>query len=335
MRTIARQNLARDSRVLIHDRNAFTLVELLVVIAVIAILIALLIPAVQAVRETARRAHCANNVRQLTLAVMQFEEIRKRFPPGFQLTGNNGDNGGAMWSAFILPHLEQTPLYNTIDVKNGPWWDGTPGGDAMATRLPVFQCPTADLDIVQFDYTSNLDRIPCSYLGCCSGLNDSESGDLPWAGMNEYGDYAESDGIFYQNSKTRHSEIKDGLSNTFLLGESLPDQYFVDIDHAGNPQKVDHWYIGSRELHSYEIYATSLSAEVSECLGSTKCRINALKIVDADINEKELSFGSAHRVGVNMAFADGHIEYVIETIDPKIWSALGSRDNGEIATYDK
>ncbi len=308
-------------------RCAFTLVELLVVIAIIGILIGLLLPAVQQVREAARRTQCANNLKQQMLAALSYEDAQGEFPPGFTHPSQT------MWSAYILPFVEQGNLYNTIDI-NGPWTSGDGGTAAnvaaLGTYIPLFQCPSSGIPRSQFDPFVDSERVPCCYLACCSGLLDRESGELPWAGMAADDIYPESDGMFFMNSKTLHASVKDGLSNTVMIGESLPDQDQFDVDLGGNVQKVDHWYIGSREFGLYPYISGYDSNEVSECLGSTAVRINSLKIVDAPADHKELSFGSAHAQGANIGFGDAHVKYISETIDPVIWSAVGSRNNGEV-----
>src|ERR1044072_3020233 len=96
-------------------RNAFTLVELLVVIAVIGILVALLLPAVQAAREAARRGQCANNMRQLAIGLINYENAKKYLPPGGVSQGDGGIPSGAVWSIFILPYVEEQALYDKYD----------------------------------------------------------------------------------------------------------------------------------------------------------------------------------------------------------------------------
>ena len=309
-----------------HQRIAFTLVELLVVIAIIGILIGMLLPAVQAIRESARRTHCSNNVRQIALAMLNYEESHKHLPPGFSHPGMT------MWSGFILPQFEQQNLYEKISLE-GPWRNQTATNPenpaALSVQLNYMQCPSANIDRVQYDPLIDADRVPSCYLGCASGLLNRESGEKPWAGMDFYDGLPASDGVFYLNSRTRLSEIMDGQSNTVMVGETIPDQYLWGEDYSGNRQKVDHWYIGSGELSNYLELEEYQSAEVSECLGSTACPINSLKIPESNINDKELCFGSAHWGGVNMGFADGHVRFLVETVDPKIYSALGSRSGSE------
>ena len=296
------------------------------VIAIIGILVALLLPAVQQVREAARRTQCANQLKQLVLGTLNYETTRREFPPGVSHPFDT------MWSAFILPYIEERNLYDTIDVQ-GYWSADTtthPANlDALGQVLLVYQCPSAPIEPAQYDPSMQADRVTSCYLACASGLRDREAGDLPWCGMDKYQGYPASDGIFYMNSRTRQAEITDGLSHTVLIGETLPDQTFVDQDFSGNAQKVDHWIIGSREIMDYPTALPIGSNELSECLGSTAVPPNAMELVDAPIDFKELCYGSAHPTGLNMGFADGHITFLVESIDPEIYRALGTRAGRE------
>ena len=325
------EGLVKKLPVTASQRTAFTLVELLVVIAIIGILIGMLLPAVQMVREAARRVQCANNIKQQTLALLNFEGVNEHLPSGFSTPAMT------MWSTYILPFIEQNNLYVGLDIE-GPWSSvaaTNPNNPAaMGVYIGIFQCPSANVDQLQFDSYAGTQtyRVPCCYLACASGLMDRESGELPWCGMGPYQDYDGSDGIFYQNSQTRVADILDGLSHTIMVGESLPDQDVWYKDSYGNNQKIDHWYIGSGELAAYPQMAASGSGECSECVGSAACPINSIKNPDAAADDMELSFGSQHSQGVNMGFADGHCRFVRETVDPTIWSALGTRSNGETNT---
>lgn len=306
-------------------RSAFTLVELLVVIAIIGILIGMLLPAVQMVRESARRVQCANQLKQQCLALLNYESAHQHFPSGFEHPSMT------MWSGKILPFLEQQNLYDSLTL-DGPWTVSSGATqanlDAQSTILAVFRCPSASIPEIQRDPLIGADRTPSCYLACASGLNNRESGDKPWVGMGAEDGFASSDGIFFFNSATRIADIRDGTSTTVLVGESLPDQDLFGTDYSGNPQKVDHWYIGSGELETYAGYPGN-SAEVSECLGSTACPINSLKIESSPINDKELCFGSNHPQGVNIGFADGHIQFLTSDIDATTWAAVGSRNGRE------
>ncbi len=319
-------------------RGGWSLVELLVVLAVIGILAALLLVAVQAVREAARRAHCASQIRQIATAMAGYEAATGCFPPGCSYPGM------AMWSAFLLPFIEQNNLAESIDLK-GPWGSSAAltqpsNQSALGTWIALLQCPSAGLPRTQWDNIALVDRTPCSYLACASGTNDRESGLKPWCGMHVWQDpnsgvtYPPSDGIFYMNSRTRHTELGDGLSHTMLIGESVPDQDVQGDDFAGHWQKVDHWFIGSPELFDYTYLGETGSSEVSECLGSTAAPINALREGGLSINERELSFGSCHPAGVQIGMADGHVRMISQAMDRAAWSALGTRYSRSPAALD-
>lgn len=317
---------------MVGRRVGFTLIELLVVIAIIVILLSLTLPAVQYAREAARRMACANKLKQLSIATLNYESAWRRFPAGFSSPGMT------MWSGYLLPQLEQSTLYDRLE-KDGPWTGATAKEEnvqSLGFLLSIFRCPSSDQPDIQFDPLVQVNRVPCSYLAVASGLCDRESGNFPWAGMDRFETYAESDGIFYLNSKTRVAQIRDGTSNTALIGETFVDQDTWGTDFAGNPQKLDHWYIGSGELLSYQesIDIGYYSGEVSECLGSTAAPINAWNREDTTTDQKELGFGSLHPAGINMAFADGHVSFVDENIAPEIWSALGTRKGHDSVSHE-
>src|SRR5437868_1095051 len=126
-------------------KKAFTLVELLVVIAIIGVLVALLLPAIQAAREAARRAQCKNNLKQIGLALHNYESARRAFPPGFISTPKNnvlnaeGTGPGWGWGAYILPHLEESATFQQIDFKKNvtdPLYD-----QLRINTLESFRCP--------------------------------------------------------------------------------------------------------------------------------------------------------------------------------------------------
>lgn len=302
----SRGGCRRRSRV---ARLGFSLVELLVVIFIIGVLIALLIPAVQAARESARRTTCQNNLKQIGLALTTHHDQRRSFPAGFNSTT------GMLWSGFLLPQLELTNLYKTLQ-PNQPWvTPNTPNHDACATYLPVFQCPSSNSPR-HLDAQGILDRSPCTYLGCASGTVARESGAKPHLGdpgMN---------GVLFRDSEMRMADITDGASSTIIVGESL---FRFDIsapNYDGADQVIDHWHIGSPE-------AKSGSDEASEAVGSTRARINAVFDDTLPVDEREQCFSSRHPTGVQVAFADGHIEFISETIEPSVWSKLGTRNGGE------
>ena len=162
------------------SNRAFTLVELLVVIAIIGILIFLALPAVQAARETARRSQCLNNIRQLGLAMQNYDAANKSLPAGFHWPD------GTMWSALVLPQLGEEPLYNTLEFGAGWGEDDSPNEQACCTVVSIFRCPSADAPL-HTDSEGIPRRVPCTYLACASGKVVRESGSSPRAGDAEFG----------------------------------------------------------------------------------------------------------------------------------------------------
>jgi prepilin-type N-terminal cleavage/methylation domain-containing protein len=192
-------------------RNAFTLIELLVVIAIIGILMALLLPAVQKVREAAARIQCENNLKQIGLGLHGYHDANKGLPPGYRASGPYVDGAtdtspGWGWAAFILPYLEQDPVYRQLNlsqpIQNSP---------AIQTMLPVFLCPSDLTPQSPFSVPDGFGNTVClaaptSYAACC-GSDASDTRDPT------------GNGVFYRNSRIRMVDIKDGTSETIMVGE--------------------------------------------------------------------------------------------------------------------
>ncbi len=294
--------------------RGFTLVELLVVIAIIGILVALLLPAVQAAREAGRRIQCANNLHQLVIASHNYHDVHLVFPPGF-LFEDPVTLEGPLWSAMLLPQLEQDVLFNTLQFGS-PWDDdGQPNELACGTYISAFRCPSS-VAVRHMTIQGITDRVPSNYLGCATGIAIRESGPDPRASNFNL------DGVYYNNSSTRIADVLDGTSSTVAIGEAEFDVTARGIDHGGTTHIVDHWYIGSPSINA---------SEVSECLASTAVPVNAVFDETAFIDARELCFSSRHPGGAQVSFADGHVSIVSETIDAIVWAGLGTRAHGEVA----
>jgi len=237
----------------LRRQEGFTLVELLVVIAIIGILVALLLPAVQSAREAARRMQCSNNLKQIALSSHNFHDTYKRLPPGIlaQDSKYNSITGGHQYVGhlvYLLPFLEQQNVYDLIvgaldiNVDHYPggtygtatpiaeWW--TVGGSwaAANTRIPGFECPSANpysnQNTAAYLRTNNLtidigfwstnyqDLGRTNYAGCAGGIGESHL-DAGWAAYK---------GLFWPRSKNRFADMIDGTSNTIAFGEVLGDR---------------------------------------------------------------------------------------------------------------
>jgi len=206
-------------------RKAFTLVELLVVIAIIAILIGLLVPAVQKVRESGNRVQCQNNLKQIGIAMHAYHGANKAFPRGYLATGAFVDGAtdttpGWGWGAYILPYLEQAPLFEQLNFGQ-PVQSST----AIATVIPTYICPSDYVGTGVFAVTDVNWNTICmagatSYAGCCGGSYTTTAGTVSTVstttGMNDTG---VGNGILYRNSSIRLTDITDGTSNTVLVEE--------------------------------------------------------------------------------------------------------------------
>lgn len=298
-------------------RTAFTIVELLVVISIIGVLAGLLLPAVQAAREAARRIQCANNLRQMGLALHQYHGTHRRFPAGVVFPNR------VMWSAQLLPQLEQGPLYSTLDFSQ-PFDDDTkPNGKACTQYLSIYRCPSSNSpEHVSVQGIDN--RVPCNYLAVASGTATRDYGQV-----NQHVGRLNQDGFMFINSSTGMNGLLDGSSQTLAIGECLFHSDITGPDATGTNQIIDHWYIGTSDMGGA---GSNWIGEASEALGSTGVGMNNMDDGSIAIDEKEISFDSNHPGGVQFVFGDGHVTMLSETIDRKIYSALGTRAGGEVVS---
>lgn len=285
---------------MIRTRAAFTLVELLVVIAIIAVLVGLLLPAVQAAREAARRAHCANNLRQLGIGLHNYHEARGSFPSGVVSDRPNWANPHWSWSSFLLPYLEQQPLYQAMGVTMREFGNGVslaaPSAETQL-RLSVFVCPSdtgPDLNHRKgFHATSNYRGIS----GTQVLLTTS------------YDAMADQNGVFYLNSTVSTSAILDGSSNTLAIGEcslSPQDQGHVATLWAGMRGTLDG--------------VTYISDAVWFITSDPEWRING---------SADQAFSSRHPGGAQFLFADASVHFLKETMDGPTLQRLVSRNDGQ------
>lgn len=307
-------------------RRGFTLVELLVVIAIIGVLVGLLLPAVQSAREAARRIQCTNQVKNLGLAMHNHHDSQNAFPFGFH-------RFETLWSAPVLPYVEETALYDTLIFQEGGLgnWNavGSPNRVACGTLVSVFRCPSMAVP-EHIDNNGIPGRVPTSYR-VCGGSNIwsddistlSRGGSLVPAGAKALEEYP-LNGIFYGESKTTMGGIKDGTSKTIMIGESYTDPTYVK-----DGQGMDYWLFGAPQIGAWRPGGIG-GTEYSEGVGSTGPRMNSRLDPTIPGTIMEMSFGSYHPAGAIFGFADGSVRFLVEDMDYIVYQGMGSRNGGEI-----
>jgi prepilin-type processing-associated H-X9-DG protein/prepilin-type N-terminal cleavage/methylation domain-containing protein len=320
-----------------RSRAAFTVIELLVVIAVIGVLMGLLLSAVQKVRESANRAKCQNNLRQIGLALHDYHAQRETFPPGVDDPNQSPPNGYHTcwsWMATLLPYIEQENLWKQADdwahsgsFSQAYWWPWggalqtppTPPNPALRQRIALYNCPS---DARQL--TTQFETIgPGTW-----SVTVAFTGYQGVSGVR--GDYIAPDdqrmtGILYVASRTRIADITDGTSNTLLVGERPPS---ADLSFGW-------WFAGS----GYEVLnATVWSGTGDVVLGAREygyanalgCPASKVGFQAGRLDDPcdQVHFWSMHPGGGNFLFADGAVKFLAYSIDPLL-PALATRAGGE------
>jgi prepilin-type N-terminal cleavage/methylation domain-containing protein/prepilin-type processing-associated H-X9-DG protein len=311
-------------------RSAFTLIELLVVIAIIAVLMGLLMPAVQKVREAAARLQCQNNLKQIALAAHAYHDEYKRLPSGVNLPISF--QSGAVrptnflytsglitqppmagkfisWPEALLPYLEQTNSYLSLDLTQREYANTNGPDSPGAHMLEILICP--------------VDNLPASGV-----TTYTTGGKTYYFGMTSYGAnggtrswYISSmttDGVFWINSSVRLTDISDGTSNTLFFGERYhKDDVYTEIATTGG-------------------WAWANYDAPEDCILSTPVPINyklppgtKLGWPNYPEDDRVCAFGSAHPAGANFALADGSVRFISDEISLPLLQALSTRAGGE------
>lgn len=295
-------------------RCAFTLVELLVVIAIVGALVALLLPAVQMAREAARRSQCANNLRQIGLALANYESANGMFP-----TRTTAIGIGRRTALFtrLLPYVEQGALFDRYDFTVH-WYD-PPNTGLIQTPLAVFNCPSTPRK-KRVDTSVTNGANPPRACGDYGELNDVEATSLFSLGLIDAATNATPNGALQDNFKNcRLADFVDGTAQTLLVGECAgrPDMYRFRKPVPGSIVSGAGW---ADFQQGYTLHGASPSTGLTP--GS--CSINCT-------NSNELY--AFHPGGAHVVFADAHVELLAATMDIRVIARLVTIAAGEVAAW--
>jgi len=340
--------------------RGFTLIELLVVIAIIAILVSLLLPAVQQAREAARTTQCRNNLKQIGLALHNYHDAHRTFPPAYVgspvVSGtafgvtfpddNLNGPSGLGWGALILPFIEQSVLYQQLD-SSVPLWAPQQAA-AIRTKVNAFLCPSATGGDNGFElrrYTTGSNESPGDPLPYSPGIFLSHSHYVtmagtqgPWARPTAYsadfsvaepvsgGGSATINGAFFRNSRIRISDVTDGTSNTVFAGEHtsrLSDKTWVGaVPYSVTCRKVN------------GVVTDDCDSAGALLQGHSGPDLHDLpQVIIHQPNHPARhsdQLESDHSGGCNCLLGDGSVRFVSQYLDGFVWAGLCTRAGGEV-----
>ena len=330
-------------------RRAFTLIELLVAIGVVAILVTLLLPAVQQAREAARRSQCKNNLKQIGLALHNYESTFGVFPPFFVSGGGNptriaDERKGANWLTLLLPQMEQQGLYDAWDMNAAPHQN-----EGRSRRLPALLCPS----------DPQTEGEPCAYAGggwargsygmnvspCRFGVGQTLSPSDP---KFDYFNGAPG-GFGAVNSRVALRDFTDGASNTIAVDEIRVGVNAQDLRGSwampGLGSGVAGFFGDANQPNSPAPFADDMeNCAATGQLGSTASGMGCFNTgTGPDSSTGQMTARSAHPGGVQVVLADGAVRFIAETIEygrgslfacdrdeVGLWQALHTREGGEL-----
>jgi prepilin-type N-terminal cleavage/methylation domain-containing protein len=327
-------------------RAGFTLIELLVVIAIIAILVALLLPAVQQAREAARKAQCQNNLKQIGLALHNYESATRLLPPSFVVDDAASGTTGGQWSVHVrlLPFLDQLSLEDLVDFEQA--YSGDTASLAVRTfRVPTYLCPSEIRDEVRLDGSGNEIHYPVNY-----AFNGG-----PWYVWSN-GSREPGQGAFAPNTAFGFEAFRDGATSTIAFSEVRAYTPYVRDGEDGpatppnDPAALAGYSAGDFKSNSGHtewvdgrvhqtgftaVYTPNEATPVAGDGGSaddgdyTACREG--KSCNTPTYAAVTS-RSHHQGGVFSLLMDGSVRFVAETVELDVWRAVSTRDGGEVVS---
>ena len=336
-------------------RRGFTLVELLVVIAIIGVLVALLLPAVQAAREAARRTQCNNNLKQIGLSIHNFEGVYGTFPAATTRVDIDTWMHGPTWWVYTMPYVEQNNAYDKIIFPRQTFWFGGAGSHPNTliwkdVRFSYMECPSSIGVIPRFSSSGADSGYQRPTYTCILGATPHPTA------MNANSQFrgpVSDGGVITLGRGQRMGTVTDGTSNTIMVGEQsgrMVHNNGTVLPLAGDPNgdgRVDNnrgFHMGTSHV-GYPSGDNTMDAGIN-CTGSNCARCyNTTTINTRGINfKKGLLFNdygeircnkplnSEHPNGINVLFADGHVQFVTSSLPLQTLKDLVNRDDGNVVT---
>ncbi len=287
--------------------GGFTLVELLVVVAIIAILAGLTLQGVQSVRESARTTQCANNLKQLGLAVQGYLQTSggRFFPPG-----SPGPRKHGLFT-YLLRHLDADVVFRNLNLNGNPARE-----EERYTVIPTYLCPSyGGPAIVRDGWEDDMNGALTTYQGVAGTLR---GGGEPKTESQEFGDIPRN-GIFGFGFIRRATEVTDGQGNTLMIGEFVHSDRSPNSPYAGFPGNVRPWILGANDTtgsYAVKVVQHPLNADVNRA--------------GDDVPYNHLPFGSGHRKGANMLFASGVVRFILNEVDFEVFRNAATCNGEEL-----
>lgn len=326
--------------------RGFTLVELLVVIALIGLLIALLVPAVMRARATARKVHCTDKLRQIGIALHNYQSGHQFFPPGgvhtttkrpgTVPTGDQNTSGRAPWTVLILAELDDVPRYNAFNFEapfsaRADLTSMTPEPNLTEQYRPInrYQCPNDP---------SDANGLCSNYAACQGGGTPDDAAEKSAKVPGQLPRLFFDNGMFFHNSSISLADITDGSSNTVMVGETK----YIGTSTTFAPTNA--WWPWSAAIRSDDLRKHAALFNISATCDPINFPQNG-EYTEEDIRKhlgvfeganhggQQRVYGSWHPGGANFLMADGSVHFLSENMDLNVYRSLGKRADGAPSSF--